>query len=393
MMRDRIVGSRRTRRRLGILFMCLLIPILLLLVGCDDECEVTVLDWPESIKDCITAAEEKGLRDGTKDPDDVWKDLVDRCPEVENDDNGALLADLAANPDAILVGSKEELAEKLAEYAQDNDCCIKKITILGHGAPGDISVGGGMRSPDCKYINGHPGNEADWKEDLAPLKKVLCKDATFVLEGCSVGYCSIGLYKMQELAEEFGVTVIAPKVNMTGGEHIDDLDEDDVRRVSPPIGEKAEPDEKCAETWEEEKEGEVDENANAGLGIPFNGTVVALGFYSTSDEDIPNILESPELSITDLEWIALFVEQIDPSRAYDATGEKYKSDAIIVIQYAGVVLDADVGGDVYDYAHTAYGNGVFARITDEGRDLTFLLSEIGQHMVEEGIELTLTGEL
>ena len=394
MVGDRVCGRRRMRIRLGILCMCLLIPILLLLTGCEDECEVTVLDWPKSIKDCITAAEEKGIRDKTKEPGDVWADLVKRCKEVKNDDNGALLDWLKRYPKAILVGSKKDLAEKLTKYAKDNDCCIKKITICGHGRPGQISVGDGQRKEDCKYINGHPGNEADWKKDLAPLKEILCEDATFVLQGCSVGYCSIGLYKMQELAEEFEVTVVAPKVNMYGGQDIDDLDEDDVRKVSPPIGEKAKPEKECDKTWEkEEKKKKVADSATAGLGDPFTGSIVALGFYSAANVVVPDIQESPMLPITDLEWIGMFIEQVDPSRAYDATGEPYEADAIIVIQYAGVALDADVGGYVYDYAHTAYGHGVFARITDEGQDLMFLLTEAGQQMVEEGIELTQAGGL
>lgn len=393
MVGDRVCGRRRMRIRLGILCMCLLIPILLLLTGCEDECEVTVLDWPKSIKDCITAAEEKGLRDKTKDADDVWEDLVDRCPDVKNDDNGASLYNLRANPKAILVGSKKELAEKLTKYAKDNDCCIKKITFMGHGRPGQISVGDGQKKEECKYINGHPGNEADWKRDLAPLKKILCKDATFVLKGCGVGYCSIGLYKMQELAEEFGVTVIAPTVKTKGGQGIDDLDEDDVRRVTPPVGEKAKPDAKCNEAWESGARDEAESEAEAGLGVPFTDAVVALGFYAASDEDVPSIQDMPELPITDPEWIALFTEQIDPSRAYDATGEEYESEAIIVIQYAGVALDTDVGAYSYDYAHTAYGHGVFARITDEGRDLMFALSERGREMVEQGIELMQAGGL
>ena len=82
------------------------------------ECTYVVLDWPEELARCITPEEERGLRDGTKRWDSVWKRLERECPNIDWYDNGATIFALAFYPDAIKVNGKVDMMNKLREMAQ-----------------------------------------------------------------------------------------------------------------------------------------------------------------------------------------------------------------------------------------------------------------------------------
>jgi hypothetical protein len=61
---------------------------------------------------------------------------------------------------------KDMVDQILAEF--QNGDCIKSITIIGHGAPGNISVGNGQTGTDKdKEINGN--NEDHWGPELDRL--------------------------------------------------------------------------------------------------------------------------------------------------------------------------------------------------------------------------------
>ncbi|MEM7185362.1 MAG: hypothetical protein AAF466_01785 [Bacteroidota bacterium] len=378
----------KKRRYWMILSSALLLTLTLSLIGCGEkkeeekkECEVVVLDWPKEIKDCITAAEERGLRDGSKSPADVWKDMNARCPKVKNVDNGYLLYSLKAFPDALTVGTKEEVAQKVKAHAEANDCCIKKITFAGHGRPGKISTGDGQVTRKCKYVNGKPGNKADWQKDLAPLKDLLCDDAKFHLRGCSVGYCSIGTWKMEEIAIFFDVTVVAPTINVTGDTKLDDLPADKKRTVKPPIPNRTVPLDKCDTDFDKIKEKERKDASSPGFELPFTEPIQSIGFYpGTFEGEYPDILENPPLPITDPEWIDQFTQLVNGEIAYNATNESYEKDAVIVIQYES---------GAYDYAYTTYGNMMYGHITAEGVDLEYTFLEPAAAMIAQGIQMSL----
>ncbi|MCK4236063.1 MAG: DUF4347 domain-containing protein, partial [Candidatus Krumholzibacteria bacterium] len=78
------------------------------------------------------------------------------------------------------------------------------LFIMGHGSPGNISVGDGKSHVKGKRIDGSP---SEWWDELDTLKGKFCDGATVFLLGCNVGACSLGAAKLKELADSLGVTV------------------------------------------------------------------------------------------------------------------------------------------------------------------------------------------
>jgi RHS repeat-associated protein len=105
------------------------------------------------------------------------------------------------------VNSLQDLTDRAVTKAFEECCCIRTLTIWGHGAPGNISVGAGITQPIV------PAQDQSLKIDttyfLLPLKKFFCKNARLVLEGCDVGSGSDGQELMQKLANQLGVSVTA----------------------------------------------------------------------------------------------------------------------------------------------------------------------------------------
>jgi hypothetical protein len=68
----------------------------------------------------------------------------------------------------------EDMVDQLLEKIGPDDC-IKSLTIIGHGAPGDLSVGNGMDGwdPDKTIDVGHEGN---WGPQLDRLACRFCPD-------------------------------------------------------------------------------------------------------------------------------------------------------------------------------------------------------------------------
>ena len=337
------------------------------------ECTYVVLDWPEELARCITPEEERGLRDGTKRWDSVWKRLERECPNIDWYDNGATIFALAFYPDAIKVNGKVDMMNKLRERAQKDSCCIKKLVIRGHGNDGLIIVGSGRVKRVCKYINGDTAeiyyNPDDWKRDLADLKGLFCDSAELHLEGCNVGHDSIGEFKMQEIANEFGVTVSAPTTKIKANRTIGTLGRDSVRRVTPPpAGARERSNEKHRA---EQMKDWIGRGAD-----PFKKKVVAMGFYRADYDPLPDVTKSNVLPLTDPEWIYTFLAAIDTSKAYDANLELYAVDASVLIQYED---------GTYQIGYTIYGSLMFGTKVDGLGDMQFSLSDKGTQMALEAI--------
>lgn len=85
----------------------------------------------------------------------------------------------------VNVGSVEEMVDHILENLGDDDC-IEEITIIGHGAPGYISVGNGQ----CVLDNGKAiglNNRRFWVPQLRRIRCRFCKDSEIYLRGCNVG--------------------------------------------------------------------------------------------------------------------------------------------------------------------------------------------------------------
>ena len=126
--------------------------------------------------------------------------------EDSDNDNGYLTGKANHNPGCIRATSKEDMVDKVLDKLGTCDC-IKTLKLVGHGSPGNISVGDGQGWESCKHIN---GNRNEWEALLSELKGKFCRNAKILLVGCNVGACENGSEKLQELADFFEVTVQAP---------------------------------------------------------------------------------------------------------------------------------------------------------------------------------------
>ena len=101
--------------------------------------------------------------------------------------------------------------------------CISTLTIIGHGSPGEISIGDGTKRIEGKFIG---GGALDSKSEiydakmaglLARLTPLFCTNGKAVLRGCNVGDGRVGREFTQQLANLWRVDVKAHIGTIRGG--------------------------------------------------------------------------------------------------------------------------------------------------------------------------------
>lgn len=108
----------------------------------------------------------------------------------------------------IDASSVSDMVTKILKHLDKEKCCLKSLTIIGHGCPGNISVGNGQEGTDRnKQIN---DNEDVWGPELDKLKARFCKDGKIYLWGCNVGADQAGADKLYKIAKRLGIPVGAP---------------------------------------------------------------------------------------------------------------------------------------------------------------------------------------
>ena len=94
--------------------------------------------------------------------------------------------------------------------------CIHDLTIIGHGVPGNISVGGGLSLVQGRYIGGgiiqpqSPNYSPEIRATLSEITPLFCNSANVTLRGCNVGQGVEGAEFVRLLAELWRVPVRAP---------------------------------------------------------------------------------------------------------------------------------------------------------------------------------------
>lgn len=341
--------------------------------------EVVVRDCPQVIKDCLTAEEERGLRDGSKTWHEVWAAMKARCPGVDAHDNGATVFALTLYPKAILITSKTDMAARLKDYVKENKCCIKTLRISGHGRSGLVSTGDGQKTANCKHINGTEAAKAQWKEDLKDLKDVLCKKgSTIILQSCSTAAGETGLKKLQEIASEYGVTVIGATETCTARQKVEDLPEDKKRTVTPPVDEPADPGDSEKEELEEQAAARIIDLMEPVERELFEKAINSMVFYPADLEDLPVLNENLQLPIRDSLWIQQFKTSINDSLAF--TPEipyAFESSALVLLKHTD---------STYQYMHGLYGNRLIMASDDDGYMRVFEVTDQGRELFELGLE-------
>jgi hypothetical protein len=132
--------------------------------------------------------------------------------EDSDNDNGFLTEKAENNPDALRATSVQDMADKVTGSLAEGET-IGTLTLIGHGSPGNISVGDGQGWESGKHID---GNRDEWEGPLGQLKDKFGENGRLVLIGCNVGSCDDGRNKLKELADFLGVPVEAPTGEVYG---------------------------------------------------------------------------------------------------------------------------------------------------------------------------------
>jgi hypothetical protein len=111
------------------------------------------------------------------------------CLEQSADDNGFLTRSAKAYKNEIRVSSVLHMVEKVLQ--KSNGCKINKLYLLGHGCPGDQSVGSGTgfdaSGEKCLALRKDAFQlRGDAEEHLSRLKGKFAAKGTIVLGGCYV---------------------------------------------------------------------------------------------------------------------------------------------------------------------------------------------------------------
>lgn len=114
----------------------------------------------------------------------------------------------------LRVTSIADLVNQLETHRRTNGCCICRLMIVGHGSPGEISVGDGQESEPNRRLR---VDDTVFASLVTGLKRVFCTAdeaaacdgcvPELVLWGCNVGSGPEGATLLQALADGIGVPV------------------------------------------------------------------------------------------------------------------------------------------------------------------------------------------
>jgi hypothetical protein len=103
--------------------------------------------------------------------------------------------------------SVKDMVNKVIERASPyGNQSIYRLIISSHGAPGNLSLGGGPSLTDGKFISS--SNLSSYSTLLGRLRPFFRSDAIVLLEGCQVAKGASGMELLGKLSQIFGVPVI-----------------------------------------------------------------------------------------------------------------------------------------------------------------------------------------
>jgi len=101
---------------------------------------------------------------------------------------------------------KDMVDKVLARLGEDDS--ILRLTLIGHGSPGNLSMGDGKSREVGKHIG--IDNPDEWVDELERLRDRFSSDALLTLRGCKAGEGSRGRRLVDLLHAKLGVKVRAP---------------------------------------------------------------------------------------------------------------------------------------------------------------------------------------
>jgi hypothetical protein len=250
---------------------------------------------------------------------------------VESSDNdNTFLPKTADNVDGeIRADSVRDMVDKVLGRLGAGDC-IKQLNLIGHGAPGDISVGAGMSSIAGKQIN---GDDADWEDQVRRLKGKFCEGAELRLLGCNTGVCDAGAAKLHKLANLLGVTVKGTNRNVYPADYgKDGFIGGDGTLVGVEPG-KPDPPECLTEPTTDglKKKKKKDQKLNSAIADQIR-TVTALGVRDVRQFGLPRPTDARLRPFSGPAAQAL-LNLYDFTESYEGLGLAAKTDALIDVLY------------------------------------------------------------
>ncbi len=131
------------------------------------------------------------------------KNLVVIEQEPASGDNGFLAEKAGKNPGALRVTSVKDFVDKTRAALASGEK-IRRLTIYGHGSPGNVSLGDGQGWEAGKNIS-----DNTWETEFKRLKGLFTPDGEIFLGGCNTGAEIAGSQKLKKIADMLDVTVMA----------------------------------------------------------------------------------------------------------------------------------------------------------------------------------------
>ncbi|MFZ1985106.1 MAG: DUF4157 domain-containing protein, partial [Desulfatitalea sp.] len=122
-----------------------------------------------------------------------WREVITHIGEIE-----------AQSVDQMV----DDVITEVGDPATD---CISRLTLVGHGSPGNVSVGAGTGWAAEGNIS-----SGNFRPSIARLTPYFCDGATVVLYACNVGRGPSGARFIQSLSDFWQVNVAAPTGQVDG---------------------------------------------------------------------------------------------------------------------------------------------------------------------------------
>ena len=176
------------------------------------------------------------------------------------------------------VSSVKDFVNQVLSRVGTNDC-IKKLTLIGHGSPGNIGVGSGRRVARTGNNSLGLGNIAQWEPEIRRLRCKFCRpDGEFELIGCNTGAGLAGARLLRLL-----VNFIRCCKATAPPEPVTPLTRSNINQIVEAIGEGEEESARLPEPIEAEHLKTVSMRAQLGPKTLFGGTDLAsLTLYDAS---------------------------------------------------------------------------------------------------------------
>lgn len=216
--------------------------------------------------------------------------------------------------------SVKDMVDKVLAHLKEGQK-IKKLTLVGHGAPGTIVMGSGKFIRSHKHIN---GDESQWRPELQRLVGKFTADGEIFLNGCNVGARKAGSDKLKKLADLLKVKVYAPTgLSYTFSEEWGSIHQTAYpnKQAPTPIG-----------TPSEVKAQKLS-NANTEISTEMSKVNRVL-LHNAVRQAIPTDANEYQVLVQDTTLSGLLLEAVNSDKVHDASKMLATVDAMVAIEFS-----------------------------------------------------------